>query len=205
MKIEGDYLFEAGVQDVWDALFDPDVLAAAMPGCEKLELIDDELVGEMTIKVGPISGKFTGKVKLEDKVEPEHYKMIVDGRGAPGFVKATATIALAPEGDGTRLRYSADAQIGGKIASVGQRLLDASAKAIAKQSLDGLHENVKIRAAAKNKPAAPEAPPAAAPEYKRADAGAMAKTVAKAAAKTMLPTIVLLAILVALVVWLVVR
>lgn len=208
MKIEGDYLFEAPVQDVWDALFDPEVLAAAMPGCEKLELVDGELVGEMTIKVGPISGKFSGKVRLEDKREPHAYKMIVDGKGGPGFVKATANIALAPEGEGTRLKYDADAQIGGKIASVGERLLDASARAIAKQSLDGLHENVKIRAAAKKaaaKPAESEAAPAPSPAYKKADAGEMAKTVAKAAAKTMLPTIGLLVILAALIVWLVVR
>src|ERR1041385_7287129 len=127
--------------------------------------------------------------------------MIVDGKGGSGFVKATANIALAREGDATRLKYTADAQIGGKIASVGERLLDASAKAIAKQSLDGLHENVKIRAAAHK--AAAATPPA--PEYKKADAGAMAKTVAKAAARTMLPTIILLAILAALIVWLVVR
>lgn len=147
MKLAGDYLFDASVQDVWDALFDPEVLAAAMPGCEKLELVDGDFVGEMTIKVGPISGKFTGKVRLEDKDEPRRYKMIVDGRGAPGFVKATATIALAPEGTSTRLTYDADAQIGGKIASVGERLVDASARAITKQSLDGLHENIKIRAA----------------------------------------------------------
>ena len=201
MKIEGDYLFQAGVQDVWDALFDPEVLAAAMPGCEKLEVVDGDFVGEMTIKVGPISGKFSGRVRLEDKVEPEHYKMIVDGKGGPGFVKATANIALAREGDATRLKYTADAQIGGKIASVGERLLDASAKAIAKQSLDGLHENVKIRAAAHK--AAAATPPA--PEYKKADAGAMAKTVAKAAARTMLPTIILLVVLAALIVWFVVR
>src|SRR5215470_7269629 len=171
MKIEGDYLFAAGVQDVWDALFDPEVLAAAMPGCEKLDLVDGELVGEMTIKVGPISGKFSGKVRFEDKHEPSVYRMIVDGRGAPGFVKATALIGLVREGDGTRLRYEADAQIGGKIASVGERLLDASAKAIAKQSLDGLHENVKIRAAAKKAAAVKPEAPAPTPEYKKADAG----------------------------------
>jgi uncharacterized protein len=205
MKIEGDYLFEAGVQDVWDALFDPQVLAAAMPGCEKLEVVDGDFVGEMTIKVGPISGKFSGRVHVEDKREPEAYKMIVDGKGGPGFVKATANLALAPEGEGTRLKYAADAQIGGKIASVGERLLDASAKAIAKQSLDGLHENVKIRAAAKKAAAVKPEAPAPTPEYKKADAGEMAKTVAKATAKAMLPTFILLAVLVALIVWFFVR
>jgi uncharacterized protein len=170
MKLEGDYRFDASVQEVWDALFDPAILAAVMPGCEKLELVDEHYVGEIKIKVGPVQGKFTGKVELLDKEEPRSYRMIVDGRGAPGFVKATATVALEPDGDGTRIRYDADAQIGGKLASVGQRLIEASSRAIVAQSLDGLHANVKLRAAAYREaaatqavaePPAPEAPPPA--------------------------------------------
>ena len=148
MKLEGDYLFEASVPEVWSALFDPVILAAVMPGCEKLDLVDGHYVGEIKVKVGPIQGKFTGKVDLKDKVEPESYTMIVDGRGAPGFVKATAHVKLAPEGDATRVRYDADAQVGGKIASVGQRLLEASSRAIVAQSLEGLHVNIKLRALA---------------------------------------------------------
>jgi uncharacterized protein len=226
VKLEGDYLFDAAIADVWAALFDPEVLAAAMPGCEKLDLVDSELVGEMTIKIGPISGKFSGKVRFEDKVEPTGFKMFVDGKGGPGFVKATATMALATEGSGTRLRYTADAQIGGKIASVGERLVDASARAISKQSLDNLHENVKIRSAAKappppapvipsipdvramRPPETPTAPVTPAPEkpaYVRADANEMAKTVAKVAAKTMLPTIIGVLVVIAIVVWLLLR
>jgi carbon monoxide dehydrogenase subunit G len=157
MKLEGDYLFEASVPEVWSALFDPVILAAVMPGCEKLDLVDGHYVGDIKVKVGPIQGKFTGKVDLQDKVEPESYTMIVDGRGAPGFVKATAHVKLAPEGDATRVRYDADAQVGGKIASVGQRLLDASARAIVAQSLEGLHTNVKLRAAAHREAAAKRA------------------------------------------------
>jgi uncharacterized protein len=206
VKLAGTYQFDAPVQDVWDALFDPAVLAAAMPGCEKLDLVDGELVGEMTIKVGPISGKFSGKVRFEDKDEPRSYKMIVDGRGTPGFVKATATLTLAPDGGKTQLTYDADAQIGGKIASVGERLVDASAKTITKQSLDNLHENVKIRAAAHVAPVVEAAAePAAAPVYKQADAGEMAKAVTKAAMKTMWPILVVVALVIAVVVWLLVR
>src|SRR4051812_10466087 len=172
MKLEGDYVFEASVPEVWSALFDPVILAAVMPGCEKLELVDGHYVGDIKVKVGPIQGKFTGKVDLQDKVEPESYTMIVDGRGAPGFVKATARVKLAADGDGTRVHYDADAQIGGKIASVGQRLIDASARAIVAQSLEGLHTNIKLRAAAHREaaarqaaevPAAAEASPAPAP------------------------------------------
>lgn len=166
MKLEGDYLFEASVPEVWSALFDPVILAAVMPGCEKLELVDGHYVGDIKVKVGPIQGKFTGKVDLQDKVEPESYTMIVDGRGAPGFVKATAHVKLAAEGEATRVQYDADAQIGGKIASVGQRLIDASARAIVAQSLEGLHTNIKLRAAAHREAAArqaAEAPAAPAP------------------------------------------
>jgi len=148
MKLEGDYWFEATVPEVWSALFDPVILAAVMPGCEKLELVDGQYVGEIKVKVGPIQGKFTGKVDLKDKDEPHSYTMVVDGRGAPGFVKATAGVKLTADGAGTRVFYDTDAQIGGKIASVGQRLIEASARAIVAQSLEGLHTNIKLRAAA---------------------------------------------------------
>jgi len=154
MKLAGDYLFDATVPEVWSALFDPVILAAVMPGCEKLELVDGQYVGEIKVKVGPIQGKFTGKVDLNDKIEPESYTMVVDGRGAPGFVKATAAVRLTAEGERTRVFYDTDAQIGGKIASVGQRLIEASARAVVAQSLEGLHANIKLRAAAYREAAA---------------------------------------------------
>ncbi|MCZ6807327.1 MAG: carbon monoxide dehydrogenase subunit G [Deltaproteobacteria bacterium] len=146
MKFAGEYRFEAPIAEVWKALLDPVVLAAVMPGCEKLELVDDTYVGELNIKVGPVQGKFQGKVNLSDVEEEKGYTMKVDGRGAPGFVKATAAIKLTPEGDATKMEYDADAQVGGRIASVGQRLIDASAKAIIKESLEGLNANVRARA-----------------------------------------------------------
>lgn len=164
MKLEGDYLFDATVPEVWSALFDPVILAAVMPGCEKLDFVDGQYVGEIKVKVGPVQGKFTGKVDLKDKDEPNSYTMVVDGRGAPGFVKATAAVKLAAEGEQTRVTYDTDAQIGGKIASVGQRLIEASARAIVAQSLEGLHTNIKLRAAAHREAAAAAAPPAAPPE-----------------------------------------
>ena len=146
MKFAGEYRFEAPIAEVWRALLDPVVLAAVMPGCEKLELVDDAYVGELNIKVGPVQGKFQGKVNLSDVEEEKGYTMKVDGRGASGFVKATAAVKLTPEGDATKMEYDADAQVGGRIASVGQRLIDASAKAIIKESLEGLNANVKARA-----------------------------------------------------------
>jgi carbon monoxide dehydrogenase subunit G len=146
VKLAGEYKFEAPIAHVWSALLDPVVLAAVMPGCEKLELVDGTYVGDLNIKVGPVQGKFHGKVNLADVEEEKGYTMTVDGRGAPGFVKATAAVKLTPEGDETKMEYDADARVGGRIASVGQRLIDASAKAIIKESLEGLNANVKARA-----------------------------------------------------------
>lgn len=148
MKLSGEYVFAAEVQEVWDALFDPAVLAAVLPGCEKLELVDGSYLGEMKVKVGPIQGKFTGKVDLLDQVAPASYRMVIDGKGPQGFVKATARIALEPQGASTKITYDSDAQVGGKIATVGERLIETSAKAIVKQSLEGLGENIVIRAEA---------------------------------------------------------
>src|SRR5215467_1397866 len=185
MKLEGDYLFEATVPVVWSALFDPVILAAIMPGCEKLDLVYGHYVGEIKVKVGPIQGNFTGKVDLKDKVEPESYTMIVDGRGAPGFVKATAHVKLAAEGEATRVHYDTDAQVGGKIASVGQRLLEASARAIVAQSLEGLHTNIKLRAVAYREAAgkqAATAPAAAAPAAAAPAAAASAASAPAASA-----------------------
>jgi len=141
---------------------DPQVLAAVLPGCEKLELVEGSYLGEIKVKVGPIQGKFAGKVDLLDLDAPRSYRMVIDGRGAQGFVKATAAIALAPEGAGTKITYTSEAQVGGKVASVGQRLVETSARAIVKQSLEGLHDNIKIRVAAYKAHAAAkpvEAPP----------------------------------------------
>ena len=148
MKLAGEYTFDASIQEVWDALFDPQVLAAVMPGCEKLELVNGSYLGDINVKVGPIQGKFSGKVDLSDMVEPTSYKMVVDGKGSTGFVKANASINLEAVADKTKVTYDADAQVGGKIASVGQRLVETSAKAIVKQSLEGLAENIKIRSEA---------------------------------------------------------
>jgi carbon monoxide dehydrogenase subunit G len=146
VKLAGDYKFEAPVAEVWKALLDPVVLAAVMPGCEKLELVDGAYVGELNIKVGPVQGKFQGKVVLSDVEEEKGYTMTVDGRGQSGFVKAKAAVKLTPAGEETTMEYDADAQVGGRIASVGQRLIDSSAKAIIKESLEGLNANVKARA-----------------------------------------------------------
>lgn len=180
MKLAGDYEFDAPVSEVWKALLDPVVLASVMPGCEKLELIDDAYVGELNVKVGPVQGKFQGKVALSDVQEEKGYSIDVDGRGAPGFVKATVSVQLTPEGnERTRMSYEGDAQVGGRIASVGQRLIDASAKAIIAESLGGLNANVTARAKA-----APGAPP---PVVQAPSQTEFAAKVAKEVAKDLIP------------------
>jgi carbon monoxide dehydrogenase subunit G len=146
VKLAGNYQFEAPLRAVWNALQDPEVLAATLPGCDKLTREGNQFTGELNVKIGPVQGKFDGKVDLTDIVEPESFTMLVDGRGGPGFVKASAKVKLAPEGEATRIDYDADVTVGGKIASVGQRLIDASGRAIVKQSLEGLNERLKAMA-----------------------------------------------------------
>lgn len=146
MKLEGTYTFDAPREVVWQALLDPEVLARTMPGCEKLEQIgDNEYKGALKIRVGPVQGQFEGLVNLSDLRAPESYRMQVDGKGAPGFMKGVGEVHLEDQGESTLMHYTGEAQVGGRIASVGQRLLDSSAKALTRQSLDGLHEQIKAR------------------------------------------------------------
>jgi len=198
MKVEGEYLFDVAPEEVWEGLLDPVVLAATMPGCEKLELTgDNQYEGTLNIKVGPVQGKFQGKIQLEDIRVSKGYTVKVDGRGAPGFVKATATVELSAEGDQTRLEYNGDAQVGGRIASVGQRLLDSSAKSIIKQSLEGLNETLKARSKAATGDDAAES---AMPTPRAPSQTEFAARVAKEVAKDLIPKPVLIggAILLAL-------
>ena len=143
MKLEGTYPFNAPRDTVWPLLQDPQVLASVMPGCEKLEQIsENEFEGILKIKVGPVQGKFNGKVTITDVNEPQSYNIIIDGKGAPGFVKGQGGIHLVEENGQTILQYEGDAHVGGRLASVGQRLLDTTARAIVRQGLEGLDQQL---------------------------------------------------------------
>jgi carbon monoxide dehydrogenase subunit G len=147
MDLKGTYTFNAPRDIVWQALLDPEVLARVMPGCEKLEQIGgNQYEGAIKIKVGPVQGKFQGKVTLENINEPDSYSMIIDGKGASGFMKGEGQVKLEPQDDSTLMHYEGKAQVGGRIASVGQRLLDSSAKALTRQSLDNLAKQIEARA-----------------------------------------------------------
>ncbi len=153
MDVSGDFIFDAPQELTWKALQDPDVLASVMPGGEDFkEIGENEYSGLLNIKVGPVQGKFNGTIKLSDIVEPESYSMQVDGKGSPGFVKANGKLKLTDQEDKTHMTYQGTAQVGGRIASVGQRLLETSAKSIIRQSLEGLNEYLKLQVAA-NQPA----------------------------------------------------
>ena len=148
MEVSGEYTFDAPREMVWDAMQDPDVLGSAMPGGQGFEQIaENEYVGMLNVNVGPVQGKFNGNIVLSNVVAPESYNMAVDGKGAPGFVKASGGMRLTDQGDKTHMIYEGTAQVGGRIASVGQRLLDVSAKSIIRQSLEGLNEYLKVQLA----------------------------------------------------------
>jgi len=130
MKIEGSSDIPAPREKVWAAFLDPNILAQALPGCEKLEAIGpNEYKATMKIGVAAIKGTFEGKVKLSDLEPPNRYRMAVEGSGGPGFVRGDAGMQLSDvDGGGTRVSYDADVQVGGLIASVGQRMLGGVTK-----------------------------------------------------------------------------
>lgn len=134
MKIEGSHDIQAPRAKVWDAFLNPEQLRQAIPGCEKLEAIGpDEFRATMKVGVAAVKGTFEGKVKLTEKAPPNSYRMAVEGSGSPGFVRGDTVITLTDIDGGTRVAYSADVQVGGLIAGVGQRMLGGVSKMLADQ------------------------------------------------------------------------
>lgn len=144
MDMTGERRIPAPRQTVWDALNNPDVLKASIPGCESLEKTsDDEMKATATIKVGPISARFNGKVKLADINPPNSYTISGEGQGGvAGFAKGGAKVALADEGPATLLSYQVNAQVGGKLAQLGGRLIDATSKQMADAFFDRFSKQV---------------------------------------------------------------
>jgi carbon monoxide dehydrogenase subunit G len=129
MKIEGTREIPAPRDKVWAAFLDPAVLSKAIPGCDALEEVGPgEYKAVMKIGVGAIKGTFEGKVRLTDLQPPDRYRMLVEGKGGPGFVRGEATMSLSDAAEGTQVAYDADVQVGGLIASVGQRMLGGVSK-----------------------------------------------------------------------------
>ena len=133
MDMTGERRIAAPRQTVWQALNDPDTLKTSIPGCESLEKTSDtDLKATAAVKIGPIAARFTGKVQLLDLDPPNSYRIEGEGQGGvAGFAKGGAVVRLADDGDGTLLTYEVKAQVGGKIAQLGARLIDATAKQMA--------------------------------------------------------------------------
>ena len=141
MKLEGTYDVPAPRKKVWEAFLDPKTLKKAIPGCEKLEAVGpDEYKATMKVGVGGVKGTFEGKVKLSDKQPPDSYKLSAEGSGGPGFIRSETTITLSDHDGGTRVSYAADVQVGGLIASVGQRMLGGVSKMMADKFFNRMGE-----------------------------------------------------------------
>ena len=173
MKLEGEYTFDGPQEEVWKIIRDPEVLATALPGTESLDRVsENEYIGQMNLRVGPVAGEFSGKIIVSNEVPPERCTLTVDGKGKPGFVNGSGNIQLiAQEDSKTLMKYEGEMQIGGRLASVGQRLLDSASKSIISQGLAAMNQALLARMAAQET--------GKAVEYKPPSETAFAASVAK--------------------------
>ena len=129
MELVATYRFAAPASEVWRLLMDADAIAACLPGCRQLRpLGDDRYQADLTIGVAAVSGSFAAIIALLDKTEPSSYRLTVDATGKPGFARGSAVIVLSQDGEATVVTVTAEAEVGGLIARVGQRLIDSVAR-----------------------------------------------------------------------------
>jgi carbon monoxide dehydrogenase subunit G len=149
MELQGERLIPASVATTWAALNDPDILKACIAGCETLERAGpDTLVAVVALKVGPVSARFKGNLAMTNVQAPTSYTINFDGQGGvAGFGKGSADVVLNAEGAQTRLKYSARASVGGKMAQVGSRLIDAAAGKITEDFFKAFEANLQASAA----------------------------------------------------------
>ncbi len=146
VELNGEYDFAAPQELVWEMMLDPDVLGLTIPGCERLERIDENAFqGRLNLKVGPVQGAFQGKVESSELRPPASFRISVDGNGPAGVVRGEGTVMLEAIEGSTRIHYDGTVQISGRIASVGQRVMDSSAKSIVRQSLQNLDRQIQAR------------------------------------------------------------
>ena len=141
MKLDGEYTFDGSRQQVWEMVRDPDMLVTALPGAQSMQQVaENEYEGEMNLRIGPVAGVFSGRLVVSDEVPPESCTLTVEGKGKQGFVNGTGHVLLEELGENkTLMKYDGDMQVGGKLASVGQRLVDTASKSIIRQGLDTLN------------------------------------------------------------------
>jgi uncharacterized protein len=144
MEMTGEQLIPAPQRETWEALNDPEMLKACVPGCESIEPIgENQYQVLMVARVGPVSAKFKGKLTLSDVVPPDSYSIAFEGQGgAAGFAKGGARVRLAPEAEATRLSYDVKANVGGKLAQIGSRLVDAAARKVADDFFRNFNQKV---------------------------------------------------------------
>jgi uncharacterized protein len=145
MELKGERLIPASVDTTWHALNDPAILRDCIAGCESIERTgDDAYEALLAVKVGPVSARFKGKLQMSDIKPPHSYTIHFDGQGGvAGYGKGSADVVLAAEGEQTRLRYEARAQVGGKMAQVGSRLIDAAAGKITEDFFNAFEARLK--------------------------------------------------------------
>jgi len=162
MKIEGEYTFDGPREDVWEMVRDPEVLVTCLPGTQSLKLVGkNEYEGEMAVRIGPIAGVFSGRLLVSDEVPPESCTLTAEGKGKPGFVNGTGKVQLVQQGENkTLMTYAGEVQIGGRLAGVGQRMIDTVSKSMIRQGLGVLDDAIKARVMAKaDSKAVPYTPP----------------------------------------------
>ncbi|HET9733694.1 MAG TPA: carbon monoxide dehydrogenase subunit G [Burkholderiales bacterium] len=144
MEMSGEERIPASQDDTWAALNDPEMLRACVPGCETIDrLAENEYQVMMVARIGPVSAKFKGKLLLSDLNPPHSYAIAFEGQGgAAGFGKGSAQVQLAPDGEGTKLSYQVKANVGGKLAQIGSRLVDAAARKISQDFFAAFNEKV---------------------------------------------------------------
>jgi carbon monoxide dehydrogenase subunit G len=139
VKISGAHTLALAPEEAYRRMQDPQVLAACMPGCESLEKIgEDEYRMKMKMALASLSGAFEGRVRIAERNPPASFRLIVEGNGKLGFMKGEGLLQFTPAGDGATVSYEGDVQVGGTIAAVGQRLIDATAKMMIKKFFEKL-------------------------------------------------------------------
>ncbi len=147
MKIEGTHELRAPRDRVFKALIDPAVLQRAIPGCERLEqTAENSYAVTLRAGVGSIKGVFTGNVRLEDIRQPEHFRIVIEGKGQPGFLKGSGELDLEERDGMTVVNYKGDVQVGGTIAGVGQRMIQGAARMMASQFFTAIEAEAKAEA-----------------------------------------------------------
>jgi hypothetical protein len=181
MKLQGEYVFDGPIEEVWEIIRDPEVLATALPGTQSLEQVGErEYVGKMHVRIGPVAGVFAGKIIVSDEVPPESCTLHVDGKGAPGFANGIGYVKLFEQEDGrTLMKYDGEMQVGGRLANAGQRLIDSASRSLIAQGLESLNSALKTRLLAEEEGIDIEYVPPSEAEF--------AAAVAKDVAREMLP------------------